>query len=154
VGNPFQDKFLKAGLVKKKQVTQAKREQRIIDKQNRNSKPTKSLGKVELEQAAQKKRIKEINQQHNRERQQLELLAQVKELIEKNRLEKDDRGEAYNFVEENKIKRIYVSDEVADQLSSGKAAIVKFGSSYEVVPVKAALQIAKRDKDAVLVLND
>ena len=154
MGNPFQDKFLKAGLASKKQVTNAKREIRAIKKQNRNSKPTAEPSEIAQQQAAEKKRITELNRQHNAEEQHRERLAQVKALIEKNRLPKDEHGEAYNFVEDNKIKRIYVSDEIAAQLSRGQVAIVKFGTSYEVVPVKVAQQISSRDKDTVLVLQD
>lgn len=154
MGNPFQDKFLKAGLVNKKQVMEAKRELRVSNKQNRKNKTPEAPGEIDQEQAARKKRIKELNQQQNEERQQRERLAQVKELIEKNRLAKDERGEAYNFVDGNKIKRIYVSDEIADQLSRGQAAIVKLGTGYEVVPVRVARQISSRDKDAVLVLHE
>lgn len=155
MGNPFQDKFLKAGLVNKNQVTKVKREQRIIAKQNKNVKHIEpGPGIIEQEQAARKLRIKELNRQQNEEKRQQELLAQARQLIENNRLPKDNRGEAYNFVEGTRIKRIYVSDEIADQISRGRAAIVKFGPGYEVVPARVAQQIANRVPDAVLVLLD
>ena len=154
MGNPLQDQLIKAGLVNKKQVKKAKHEQRVGKKQNTHNKSTEVISKIKLEQAAQKKRNKELNRQHTEEKQQRERLAQVKQLIEQNRLKQDDRGEAYNFVDKKKIKRIYVSDEVVEQLSRGQVAIVKLGTSYEVVPVKVARQIASRDKDTVLVLHE
>jgi hypothetical protein len=154
MGNPFQDKFLKAGLASKKQVTEAKRELRVSEKAQRKSKASVAPAKIDPEQAARKQRVNELNQQHNQEQQQRERLAQVRELIEKNRLAKDERGVAYHFVEENKIKRIFVAEEIADQLSCGRAAIVKLGAGYEVVPVKVAQQIASRDRAAVLVLHE
>ncbi|MEN8258545.1 MAG: DUF2058 domain-containing protein [Thermodesulfobacteriota bacterium] len=154
MGNPFQDQLLKAGLVNKKQVKKAKHEKRVSKKQNNNSKGTDATNKIKQEQAARKKRDQELNRKLSEEKQERERLAQVKQLIEQNLLEKDDRGEAYNFVHGTKIKRIYVAAEIADQLSRGLAAIVKLGSSYEVVPVKVARQIASRDKDTVLVLHE
>lgn len=154
MGNPFQDQLLKAGLVNKKQVNKAKHENRVSKKQNKHSKDTETTSKIAQQVAAQKKRDQELNRQHAEEKLQRERLAQVKQLIEQNRLEKDDRGEAYNFVDGNKIKRIYVAAEIADQLSRGQAAIVKLGAGYEVVPVKVARQIASRDKDAVLILHE
>ncbi|MBU0680833.1 MAG: DUF2058 domain-containing protein [Proteobacteria bacterium] len=152
MGNPFQDQLLKAGLVNKKQVNKAQHEKRVSKKQNNNTPPVET-SQIKQELAAQKKRDKELNRQHAEEKLQRERLAQVKQLIEQNRLEKDDRGEAYNFVEENKIKRIYVSTEIADQLSRGQAAIVKLGKSYEVVPAKVAQQIASRDKEALVAFH-
>lgn len=154
MGNPFQDQLLKAGLVNKKQVNKAKHEKRINKKQNKHSNSTVTTSKIKQELAAVEKRNQELNRQLVEEKKQRELLAQVKQLIEQNRLDKDDRGEAYNFVDENKIKRIYVSGETADQLSCGQAAIVKLGISYEVVPVKVARQIASRDKHTIVVLYE
>ncbi len=154
MANPFQDKFLKSGLVNKKQVKKSKHEQRISKKQACNSPAAEAADRLAMAQAAQKKRNQELNRQHNAEKQQRERLAQIKQLIEQNRLDKDERGEAYNFVDGKKIKRIYVADEIADQLSCGRAGIVKFAGSYEVVPAKVARQIGERDGDAVLVLHD
>ncbi|MBU0485411.1 MAG: DUF2058 domain-containing protein [Proteobacteria bacterium] len=154
MGNPFQDKFLKAGLVNKKQVKKIAHEHRISKKQDKNSISTEATSKIEQEIAAQKERNKELNRQHNEEKQQRERLAQVRQMIEQNRLPKDERGEAYNFVEKNKIKKIYVPAEIADQLSYGQAAIVKFGTGYEVVPTKTARQISSRDPETVVVLQE
>ncbi len=153
MGNPFQDQLLKAGLVNKKQVNKAKHEQRVSKKQHKNNKPPAETSQVKQELAAQKKRAQELNRQHAEEKRQQERLAQVKQLIEQNRLDKDDRGEAYNFVDGTRIKRIYISAEIADQLSRGQAAIVRFGNSYEVVPAKVAHQIASRDKEALVAFH-
>ena len=110
--------------------------------------------KVREEQAAQEMRNRELNLQRLEEARLREQKAQVKQLIETNRLAKDDRGEPYHFVEQNKIKRIFVSEEMTDQLSRGQLAIVKLGTSYEVVPAKVAHQIASRDQEAVVVFHE
>lgn len=153
MGNPFQDQLLKAGLVNKKQVNKARHEQRVSQQQS-STPPAEALSKIKQAQAAQKKRDQELNRQHTAEKQQQERLAQVRQLIEQNRLAKDERGEAYNFVDGTKIKRILVSAEIVEQLSRGQAAIVKLAASYEVVPLKAARQIASRDQAAVVVLHE
>lgn len=153
MGNPLRDQLLKAGLVSKKQAKKAKLEQHRNRKQKKED-PTAAISdKAREEQAAQARRNRELNQQRAEEKRQLEQKAQVKQLIEDNRLEQDERGERYNFVEKNQIKRIYVSEEMAEQLSHGKLAIVKLGDSYEVVPAKVARQIAGRDKEAVVAFH-
>ena len=110
--------------------------------------------KAREEQEAQVKRNRELEKQRIEEVRQREQKAQIKQLIENNRLELDDRGDPYNFVEQNKIKRIFVAGEMVDQLSRGQLAIVKLGDSYEVVPAKVARQIASRDRKTVLAFHD
>lgn len=153
MGNPFQDQLLKAGLVNKKQVKKAKHE-KLLSKKEKKGQTTESVSTIQQELAAQKKRAKELNRKQVEEKQERERLAQVKQLVEQNRLEKDEQGEAYNFVEDNKIKRIYVGPDLVNQISRGQAAIVKLGAGYEVVPLKVARQIASRNKAAVLVLHE
>lgn len=153
MGNPLQDQLLKAGLATKKQAKKAENEKFISRKQNKGKSPAAPSNKVREEQAAQDKRNRELNQQRLEETRHREQKAQVKQLIETNRLAQDHRGEPYHFAEQNKIKRIFVSDEMAEQLSRGQLAIVKFGNSYEVVPAKVAQQVASRDQDAVVVFH-
>ena len=154
MGNPLQDQLLKAGLASKKQAKKAEHEKRISRKQNNGNSPAVPVNKAREEQAAKDSRNRELNLQRAEETRLREQKAQVKQLIETNRLPKDDRGEPYNFVEQNKIKRIFVSEETTDQLSRGQLAIVKLGAGYEVVPAKVARQIASRDTEAVAVFHE
>lgn len=150
MGNPFQEQLLKAGLVNKKQANKAKREKHLNRKKNKEEASSEISAKAKEEQVAQAKRNRELNQQREKEKQQREKKAQVRQLIEQNRLEQDDRGEPYHFVEDNKIRRIFVTDEMIEQLSRGQLAIVTFAGRYEVVPAKVALQILERQKEVVV----
>ena len=151
MGNPLQEQLLKAGLATKKQAKKAEHEKRVARQQSKESGPVVVGSKVREEQAALELRNRELNRLHLEEARARELKAQVKQLVEANRLAKDDRGEPYHFAEGRTIKRIFVSSEITDQLSRGQLAIVKLGNSYEVVPAKVAQQIASRDQEAVLV---
>jgi len=156
MGNPLQEQLLKAGLASKKQAKKAEHEKRISRKQNQGEAPAAVVvaDKVRQEQAAQAMRNRELNLQRLEEVRLREQKAQVKQLIETSRLPRDERGEPYHFVEQNKIKRLFVSEEMTDQLSRGQLAIVKLGPGYEVVPAKAARQIASRDPAAVVVFHE
>ena len=153
MGNPFQDQLLKAGLVNKKQANKVKREKHLGRKQNKEVPPSAISTKAKEEQAAQARRTRELNQKLSEEKLRREKSAQVKQLIESNKLERNEYGEPYHFVEQNRINRIFVDSDMAEQLSCGALAIVKLGEKYEVVPAKAASQIAIRDRDAVLVFH-
>ncbi len=154
MGNPFQDQFLKAGLVNKKQVKKAKHQKRVTRKKNKANSSTAVASKAKQEQLDHARRNQELNRQRSEKKQQQEQKAQVKQLIESNRLAQDDKGEPFNFVEDNKIKRIFIADEMAEQLSRGQLAIVKLQNKYEVVPAKVARQIAARIPGTVIVLYD
>ena len=154
MGNPLQDQLLKAGLATKKQAKKAEHEKFISRKQNKGEGPPVPGSKAREEQAAQERRNRELNRERLEETRLREQKAQVKQLIETNRLAKDDRGEPYHFVVQNKIKRIFVAEEMIDGLSRGQLAIVSLGTSFEVVPAKVARQIASRDPEAVLVFHE
>jgi hypothetical protein len=153
MGNPLQDQLLKAGLASKKQAKKAEHEKRVSRKQNNGNSPAAVSNQAREEQAAKDQRNRELNLQRAEETRLREQKAQVKQLIETNRLPQDGRGEPYHFVEQNKIKRIFVSEEMTDQLSRGQLAIVKLGAGYEVVSAKVARQITDRDKEAVVVFH-
>jgi uncharacterized protein YaiL (DUF2058 family) len=156
MGNPFQDQLLKAGLVNKKQANKANHEKYLKRKQKKKNKQNNASAlsdKVRAEQAAEAERNRELNRQRSEEKRQREQNAQIKQLIENNRLKLDSHGEPYYFTEQNKINRIYISEEMADQLSRGQLAVVKFGNIYEVVPARVAGLIADRDREKLVVFH-
>lgn len=154
MGNPLQDQLLKAGLATKKQAKKVAHEKYLSRKQNKGDSPVAPSNQASEEQATQELRNRELNLQRLEENRLREQKAQVKQLIETNRLPPDARGEPYHFVWQNKIKRIFVTDETTDQLSRGQLAIVTLGHSFEVVPAKVAQQIASREPEAVVVFHE
>ncbi len=150
MGNPFRDQFLKAGLVSKKQVNKAKRQKHKKRKEKTTEEQSAVSQHVQQLKAIQAKQNRELNQKREQQKLEREQKAQIKQLIEQNRVEQDARGEAYHFVEKTKIMRIFVTEEIIEQLSCGQLAIVKLGEKYEIVPAKVAEQIAERSKMAVV----
>jgi uncharacterized protein YaiL (DUF2058 family) len=139
MGKSFQEQLLQLGLVDKKKASQTKKQQHQNKKQN--SKAGKKHIVVDenallAQQAEEKKkaRARKLNLQREAKLQKRADDAQVKQLVEQYRLEKDDRGIAYRFTVTGKIQRIFVAREVADQLSDGRLGIVGLAGQYEVVP--------------------
>jgi hypothetical protein len=111
----------------------------------------------ELAQKAQAEKIerdRELNQLRQQQEEQKQLAAQIKQMIELNRLPKDAEGLAYNFTDNNKVKRLYVSEAMRDQIAEGRLAIVKLGQQYEVVSAEVARKILSRDEASVIVFNE
>ncbi|NOR24922.1 MAG: DUF2058 family protein [Desulforhopalus sp.] len=139
MGKSFQEQLLQLGLVDKKKASKAKKQQHQNKKQN--SKTGKKQVVVDenallAQQAEEKKkaRVRKLNLQRDVKLQKRAEDAQVKQLVEQNRLEKDDRGIAYRFNVKGKIQRIFVTKETADQLSDGRLGIVGLAGQFEVVP--------------------
>ncbi len=154
MGNSFQDQFLKLGLVDKKQVSKVKKQKHQKKKQKSAKKHVVVDENALLAQEAlakKKVRAQELNRQREEKLKKREVTAAIKQMVEKNKLEKDDNGVAYRFNDLGKIQRMFVKKEMADQLSSGQLGIVGFGNSYEVVPRTIAEKIRDlSDKTFVL----
>lgn len=155
MGKSFQEQLLQLGLIDKKKASKAKKQQ------HQNKKQQAKAGKKHVvvdenallaQQAEEKKkaRARKLNLQREAKLQKRAEDAQVKQLVEQNRLEKDERGIAYRFNVSGKIQRIFVSKEFADQLSDGRLGIVGLGGQFEVVP-RAIIEKIQSISDRVFV---
>lgn len=157
MANSLQDQLLKAGLIDGKKVKQAKQAKKKQKKQQRQS-GTEVID--ENKQAAQKSRSEKVerdralNRQRDEEAQRKAVVAQIKQLIEINRLPKGKGDVAFNFVDNKKVKKIYVTEEFQVQLSKGRLAIVKLNEQYEIVACPIAEKIAQRDQGSVILCNE
>ncbi len=154
----LQEQLLKSGLASSAQAKTVKTEKH---KQAQLQRKNNIVVRDEAKELAQKARAEqlakdlELNQQRQQQEQKKQLLAQIKQLIEQNKLPGDNEDDvAYRFTDDNKVKTLYVSETMRAQLSNGKLAIVKSGKKYEVVTAEIAKKIAERDVDSVLVNNE
>ena len=160
MGNPLQDQLLKAGLVNKKQASKVKQEQYVQSKKKKKGKSVrkndrKPISQAEVARVAEVARNKQISRKQAEERQQREKQAQIKQLVIQNRLKRVEKnGQAYHFSLGKKIHRIFIAEEMIDRLCEGQLGIVQLDNSFEVVPAKVALQVAERDKGAVISLRE
>ena len=153
MGNSLQDQLLKAGAASKQQAQKAGGARRKKQKQsNKNAAVSVEESAVLAEQAQAEKigRDRELNQKKQQEVERKAIAAQIRQLIEMNRLSRDDGETPYNFVDEKNVRKIFVSEELHAQLGAGILSIVKLGDSYEVVPTIVANKISERDPAVVI----
>lgn len=153
----LQDQLLKSGLVSTAQVKSAKSDKRKQMQQQRKNNVTVVDEAKELAlkaQAEQAERDRALNQSKQQQEEQKQLLAQVRQLIELNRQPKDADGVAFHFSDNNKIKTLYLSETMREQVIRGRLAIVKLGEDYEVVSAEAAKKISLRNAASVIVYNE
>lgn len=152
----LQDQLLKAGLIDKKKAKQADKEKRKTAKvQRKSSEPSVDEAKLQAQKAREEKaeRDRQLNAARKAEEEKRAVAAQIKQLIQSNRQPKDKGDVAYNFTDDGKIKKMYISNLLQLRLSKGQLGIVKLGEAYELVPAAVAAKIAQRDESYVVALN-
>ncbi|USD40120.1 DUF2058 domain-containing protein [Vibrio sp. SCSIO 43135] len=141
----LQEQMLKAGLVNEKKLKKAKKGSKKSRVQAREAKAA-----VEANKQAQQERDKALNEQRNQEKLSKEIRAQVKQLIDMNKIDLKDGDIKYNFTDGKFVKSIYVESLIQDQLAKGILAIARYGESYVVIPGSVAKKIAMRDDETII----
>lgn len=152
----LQEQFLKAGLVDKNKVKLANQDKSKQKKVERRT-GTESVNEARLAaletQRKNAERARELNAQRDAAARQKAIVAQIAQMVQKNRQSKGNGDIAYNFTHGSKIERIYVSAEVQAHLMAGRLVIVCQGGTTELVPRVIADKIAERDASLVVRVN-
>ncbi|MEZ9421522.1 hypothetical protein BCS96_18145 [Vibrio breoganii] len=141
----LQEQMLKAGLVNEKKLKKAKKGAKKSRVQAREAKAA-----AEENRAAQQERDKQINQEREQQRLAKELKAQVKQLIDMNRIDTSKGEIKYNFTDGTLVKSVYVDELSRIQLIKGILSIARDGESYAVIPTIVAEKIATRVPEAIV----
>jgi uncharacterized protein YaiL (DUF2058 family) len=152
----LQDQLLKAGLADEKKAKAIKNEKRKKRKQQPKGAVDVSETEIRARQAREEKaeRDRQLNLERQKEANRKAIQAQIRQLIQTNRLDRAGGETAYQFVHDKKIKKLFVTDTMADQLARGRLAIVLLNDGYEVVAEGVARKIMERDEAAVVALHE
>ncbi|MGA5655802.1 DUF2058 domain-containing protein [Rahnella contaminans] len=149
----LQEQLLKAGLVTSKKMDKVQRTAKKSRVQSREARAA-----VEENKKAQLERDKQLNEQQKQAALSKEHKAQVKQLIEMNRIDISKGDIGFNFTDNNLIKKVFVDKTTQAQLISGRLAIARLvtesngESQYAIIPASVADKIAQRDTSSI-VLN-
>ncbi|KPQ28465.1 MAG: hypothetical protein HLUCCX14_10865 [Marinobacter excellens HL-55] len=152
----LQDQLLKAGLADEKKAKSIRNEKH----KQRKQQPKGAVQVNEAEERARKARQekaehdRQLNLARKKEADKKAIQAQIRQLVETNRLNRSRGETSYQFVHDKKIKKIFVDDKMVDQLSRGRLAVVFVNGEYELVAEGVARKIMERDASAVVVLHD
>ena len=149
----LQEQMLKAGLVTSKKMAKVQRTAKKSRVQAREAREA-----VEENKKAQLERDKQLSEQQKQAALSKEYKAQVKQLIEMNKIDISKGNIDFNFTDNNFIKKIAVDKLTQAQLISGRLAIARLAgdhdgeSQYAIIPASVADKIAQRDASSI-VLN-
>lgn len=152
----LQDQLLKAGLADEKKAKAIRSEKRKKRKQQPKGAVEVNEAEIRARQAREEKaeRDRQLNLERQRAAEKKAIQAQIRQLVETNRLDRSRGETSYQFVHDKKIKKLFVDDTMVDQLSRGRLAIVFVNDNYEIVAEGVARKIMERDEKAVVVLHD
>ncbi|MBZ7102536.1 DUF2058 domain-containing protein [Klebsiella michiganensis] len=149
----LQEQMLKAGLVTSKKMAKVQRTAKKSRVQAREAREA-----VEENKKAQLERDKQLSEQQKQAALSKEYKAQVKQLIEMNKIDISKGNIDFNFTDNNFIKKIAVDKPTQAQLISGRLAIARLAgdndgeNKYAIIPARVADKIAQRDASSI-VLN-
>ena len=157
VMSSLRDQLLKSGVASKKQHQQA-RTQKKKQKQQGVDPQAEQRRRLEQERQQQVERDKELNRQREAERVEKEKQAQVRQIIETNTIKRAKGDTSYSFVDNKKIKKWYLADRQAEELSSGRLALARLADDeYALISGKVAETLAERladEADKYLLVNN
>ena len=157
MNNPFQEQFLKAGVVSKKQVQDAQQTKKNKNKQQRNKKG-KPVDEAQLKAqklAAEKaERDRELNKRKEDQARGRAVSAEIDQMIKTNLIKRDEGCEiSYNFEHQKKVKKIYINAEMKQQIIKGQLGIARIEGMYELIPVSIAEKIKQRNEKRVVIFE-
>lgn len=150
--NPLQEQLLKAGLVKKSQVSQAAREQVKARHGKAPVAPSDSQREADRLRAEKAERDRALEAERKEKARGQELLAQVRQIIETNKVKRDGDSE-YRFNDGSVIRTLLVNAALRRQLASGALVIARHGEGFELLPRTAADKVRERDASVIVLDN-
>ncbi|MEP1470070.1 MAG: DUF2058 domain-containing protein [Halieaceae bacterium] len=156
MSSSLQDQLLKSGLADSKKAKKLAKEKRKAVNVAKNSGETLvDENKEAARQAIAEKahRDRELNQALNSKAERKAINAQIKQLIDSNKLAKGEGDIGFNFTDGKNVKSLYVTSLEQKQLSAGVLSIVKQGDQYEILPRPVADKIAERDQGRIILLQ-
>ena len=151
----LKDQLLNAGLIDKKKAKQLKQELRKEAKVRKKGQVPLDDNKEQVKRNLVEKveRDRHLNKQQQAVVERKAIQAQISQLIKMNRIKRESGDIAYQFTDGTRIKKIYVTEQLQNDLVNGRLAIAKLGNEFELLPSSAAEKIRQRDPQVIVLLN-
>lgn len=153
MSDSLRDQLLKAGLVNKSQIQQAKRQKRVQPKKKKGQ-PTSLAESYAARRALEKaEKDRELNRQRQEKAARKARMAEIRQLTEQNCLPKVEGDDYYNFTDDKKVGRIAVTADLREKIIGGQLNIVRYRGSYVLVPASIGTRIREREASMVIDIN-
>ncbi|ALH96006.1 DUF2058 domain-containing protein [Acinetobacter equi] len=152
VKNALQAQLLKAGLVDNKKAKKLSK-QAVHEKRTGESKEAEIKAKIEQDKLEKQAKDLAIEQAKKAQLQEKELNATIVQMINQHKIRNTDGEISYQFIDENKIKKIYINQQIYNALVAGSLVIAKENDGYAILPKALADRINSKMEGFILVNN-
>ncbi|MFV5501355.1 DUF2058 domain-containing protein [Acinetobacter sp. 226] len=152
VKNALQAQLLKAGLVDNKKAKKLSK-QAVHEKRTGDSSDAEI--KAKIEQTKQEKLAKDqaIEREKKAALQEKELKAAIMQMINQHKIRDTDGEIAYQFIDDSKIKKVYLNQQIYNALVAGSLVIARENESYAFLPKALADRINAKMQGFIIVNN-
>lgn len=152
VKNALQAQLLKAGLVDNKKAKKLSK-QAVHGQRTGQNDDAEIKAKIAKDQQEKMAKDQALEQEKKAILQEKELKAAIVQMIQQHKI-KDVAGDiAYQFIDDSKIKRVYLQQQVYNALVSGSLVIAKDQDSYAYLPKALADRINEKMTGFIIVNN-
>lgn len=153
----LREQLIAAGLGSKKQGKKVDKDQRQQEHRERKQATPPPVDKERLAaqqaQAAKIARDLDLNRKQREKAERRARTAEIRQLVEKNRIPRIESEEYFNFIDRKKVRRMGVNPEVREKLMRGELLIARHDGFYAIVPAEIAARIKERDPEFVVPLD-
>ena len=97
---------------------------------------------------------RELNKKREEQAKNKAVSAEINQLITQNKIKRNEECDiVYNFEHQKKIKRIYINQEMKQQIIDGKLGIARIEGCYELVPRVIAEKILQRNEKRIVLIE-
>ncbi len=152
VKNALQAQLLKAGLVDQKKAKKLSK-QAVHEQRTGQSNEAEIKAKIEQDLKQKLEKDQNLNLEIKRQQDEKALRAAVVQMIGQHKIKDIDGEISYQFVDENKIKKIYINQQVYNALVAGTLVIAKDQTGYAVLPRVLSERINEKVEGFIIVNN-
>lgn len=144
VKNALQAQLLKAGLVDAKQTKKANKHVQHAKKTGQDN-HADLQAKIAQSQQEKQQKDQALNQVKQQQLEEKTLKANIIQMIQQYRIEQTSGDIAYQFIDESKIKKLYIQQDIYNAVVTGSLVIAKLAlDDYAFIPKALAEKIEQR----------
>ena len=152
VKNALQAQLLKAGLVDNKKAKKLSK-QAVHEQRTGQSNEAELKAKIAQDQQVKLEKDQALDLEKKRLLQGKELKAAIVQMINQHKIRDIDGEVSYQFIDESKVKKIYLNQQIYNALVSGSLVVAKESDSYAILPKALADRINDKMEGFIIVNN-
>ena len=152
VKNALQAQLLKAGLVVNKKAKKLSK-QAVHEQRTGQSSEAELKAKIEKDQQEKLAKDQALSLEKKLALDEKTLRASVIQMISHHKIKETDGDVTYQFIDDSKIKKVYINQQIYNALVSGSLVVAKDHDRYAFLPKALAERINEKLTGFILVNN-